>query len=296
MANLFVNINGQVLESQQGGIQADNRAYLYGDGVFETIRIFQGKIINFENHFSRLMEGAKVLKIRLPNFFTPEFFIEKIEELLANSEINQGGRVRLCIDRMAGGNYTPEYNEAVFTIDVKPVPQADFELNSKGLEVDIYTDIRKQKNILANYKTKNGLLYVLAGIQAKEKGMHDMLITNGDMSIIESSSSNFFIVSNGVLYTPGLEEGCLAGTMRMQIINLALANGIKVYESAILPQNLLSADEVFLTNAVHGIMWVSGYRTKRYFNNTSRKLVAHLNEFWDNHLNPKTNQLEDTEE
>ena len=87
-------------------------------------------------------------------------------------------------------------------------------------------------------------------------------------------------MSNGVLYTPGLEEGCLAGTMRMQVINLALENGIKVYECNILPQNLLVADEIFLTNAINGVVWVSGYRTKRYFNNTARKLVNLLNEVW----------------
>ena len=87
------------------------------------------------------------------------------------------------------------------------------------------------------------------------------------------------------MYTPGLEEGCLAGTMRMQIINLALKNGIKVYECNLLPQNLLAADEVFLTNAIRGVNWVSGYRTKRYFNNMSRRLVAMLNDYWENSLN-----------
>jgi branched-chain amino acid aminotransferase len=87
-----------------------------------------------------------------------------------------------------------------------------------------------------------------------------------------------------VLYTPSLEEGCLAGTMRMQIINLALANGIKVYECALMPQNLLAADEVFLTNAIRGINWVGGYRTKRYQNNISRRLVVLLNAYWEQAL------------
>jgi branched-chain amino acid aminotransferase len=87
-----------------------------------------------------------------------------------------------------------------------------------------------------------------------------------------------------VLYTPGLEEGCIAGTMRMQIINLAIENKIKVYECAILPQHLLSADEIFITNAIRGINWIGGYRTKRYFNNMSRKLVVLLNENWEKQL------------
>ena len=72
------------------------------------------------------------------------------------------------------------------------------------------------------------------------------------------------MVSNGVLYTPGLEEGCLAGTMRIQIINAALAAGIKVYECSILPQNLLAADEVFITNAIKGINWIGGTRRQHF--------------------------------
>ena len=122
---------------------------------------------------------------------------------------------------------------------------------------------------------------MLAAITAKEKGLGDFLITNDDGGILESTSSNLFVVSNGVLYTPGLEEGCLAGTMRMQIINIALKAGIKVYECNILPQNLLVADEIFLTNAISGVKWVSGYRTKRYFNNISRKLISLLNDSWE---------------
>jgi branched-chain amino acid aminotransferase len=291
MSHLFQNINGEVLESSISGISSSNRSYLYGDGLFESIRVFNGELINLENHFKRLQEGAVLLKIRLPNYYTEEFFKEKIEELLQLSKIEKGGRVRLSIDRMAGGNYTPEFNEATFSIEVKPINSSDFELNSKGLEVDVFTDIKKSRNKLSNFKTKNGLIYVLSGIHAKEKDLDDMLIINEDFGIIESSSSNLFVVSNGVLYTPGLEDGCLAGTMRMQIINLALRNGVKVYESKILPQNLLSADEVFLTNAIEGVKWVIGYRTKRYFNNTSRKFVAMLNEFWEKQLEPEDNSL-----
>ena len=134
---------------------------------------------------------------------------------------------------------------------------------------------------MSNFKTKMGLPYVMAALNAKSKGLDDLFLTDYRGQILESSSCNVFIISNGVLYTPGLEEGCLAGTMRMQIINLALANGIKVYESALLPQHLLAADEIFLTNAIRGVNWVGGYRTKRYQNNISRKLVVLLNAQWE---------------
>jgi branched-chain amino acid aminotransferase len=244
-----------------------------------------GVPLNIENHIRRLLEGAKAIKIRPASYFTSEFFKEKIMELTQRSQITEGGRCRISLDRVTGGAYKPESNEATYFIEIYPYETNNFELNSKGLEVDQYTDIKKQKNFLSNFKTKSGLIYVMAAINATDRKLDDVLIQNDRGGILESSSCNLFVVSNGVLYTPGLEEGCLAGTMRMLVINLALANGIKVYECNILPQNLLAADEIFFTNAIRGVNWVSGYRTKRYFNNMSRKFVALLNDYWENQFN-----------
>jgi branched-chain amino acid aminotransferase len=213
--------------------------------------------------------------------YTTAFFEAKILELCAQSGINEGGRCRLSLDRISGGAYLPDANEATYYIEVSPYEVNHFELNARGLELDIYQEMKLQKNLLSNFKTKMGLPYVMAALYAKSKGLDDVFLTDYRGQILESSSCNFFIISNGVLYTPSLEEGCLAGTMRMQVINLALANGIKVYESSILPQHLLAADEIFLTNAIRGINWVGGYRTKRYQNNISRKLVVLLNAHWE---------------
>lgn len=276
----YVNNNGEVLSNESYVLRAGNRAHLYGDGLFESVRIINGKPINLSNHLSRIMEGAKNLKMRVPSFYDEAFFEDKINELINRSGITHGGKCRISLDRATGGTYLPESNEVEYLIEVMPLDNYGFILNKKGKEVDVYTEYKKQKNSLGRIKTKNGLIYVLAAISAKEKGLDDYLITNITNGIIEATSSNLFVVSNGVLYTPGLEEGCLAGTMRMQIINLALRNNIKVYECNILPQNLLVADEVFLTNAIVGITWVGGYRTKRYFNTMSRKLVDLLNEHW----------------
>jgi branched-subunit amino acid aminotransferase/4-amino-4-deoxychorismate lyase len=278
---LYINNNGTILTNDAPTISAGNRGHVYGDGVFESIRIMNGVPLNLDNHIHRLLEGSKAIKMRPASFFNMAFFEERITELCRMSEITEGGRCRISLDRVTGGAYRPDSNECSFFIEVYPYDTNNFELNSKGLEVDLYADIKKQKNFLSNFKTKNGLMYVMAAINAKERNLDDVLIANDRGGILESSSCNLFVVSNGVLYTPGLEEGCLAGTMRMQIINLALTNGIKVYECNILPQNLLAADEIFLTNAIRGVNWVSGYRTKRYFNNMSRKLVALLNDHWE---------------
>jgi branched-chain amino acid aminotransferase len=277
----YVNNNGTLLPADAPTILPGNRAHLYGDGVFESIRIINGRPLNLENHILRLLAGARAIHMRPSASYTTDFFEAKILELCAQSGINEGGRCRLSLDRISGGAYLPDANEATYYIEVSPYEVNHFELNARGLELDIYQEMKLQKNLLSNFKTKMGLPYVMAALYAKSKGLDDVFLTDYRGQILESSSCNFFIISNGVLYTPSLEEGCLAGTMRMQVINLALANGIKVYESSILPQHLLAADEIFLTNAIRGINWVGGYRTKRYQNNISRKLVVLLNAHWE---------------
>ena len=281
---LYVNNNGTIFSNDAPTIHAGNRGHLYGDGVFESIRIMAGKPINIQNHVARMIKGANVLKINTPTYYSAAFFEEKILELIDKSGIKEGGRCRMSIDRATGGAYLPESNDSTFYIEVYPYNVSHFELNAKGLEVDIYRDIKLHKNFLSNYKTKTGIPYIMASICANDLGLDDLFLTNDKGNILESGSFNIFIVSNGVLYTPGLEEGCIAGTMRMQIINLAVKNNIKIYECSILPQNLLSADEVFFTNAIRGINWVGAYRTKRYQNNMSRRLVVLLNAFWENEL------------
>jgi branched-chain amino acid aminotransferase len=278
---LYVNYNGEILENAGPVMRSGNRGYLYGDGLFESIRIINGRPINLNNHIARLLEGAKHLKMRIPSFYNVDFFENHILELIEKSELKNGGKCRLSLDRISGGTYRPESNEVEYFIEVYALENNFYKLNNKGLEIDLYMELRKSKNFLSGYKTKNGLIYVLASIAAKEKGVDDFLLHNESGGIIEATSSNVFVVSNGVLYTPGLEEGCLAGTMRMQVINLALENGIKVYECNLMPQNLLVADEIFLTNAVKGVMWVSGYRTKRYINTIAKRFTDLLNAKWE---------------
>lgn len=273
----FYNINGKLVSYNETSIAPNNRAYLYGDGCFETIKVVRGKPINVQNHIARILSGAEILQLRVPSYFSAHYFTIQIGELILQSSHKLGGRVRLSFDRSAGGTYMPTTNEVSYTIEFIPDNTEGFALNDKGLEVDIYNDIKKPINKLSTIKTKNGLIYIMASLDAQSKQLDDVLIQNEKRSIIESSSSNLFVVSNGVLYTPSLDEGVLAGTMRMKIINLALKAGIKVYECAIMPQNLLAADELLLTNAISGVRWVGGYRTKRYRNEMAKRLVELLN-------------------
>jgi branched-subunit amino acid aminotransferase/4-amino-4-deoxychorismate lyase len=269
---------GEYLPDIQAAITKDNRAFRFADGFFESMRVINGKPLFLENHFSRAMDTAAILKMAVPEGFSIEVLRSQILGLLERNGINQGGRLRITFYRRSTGFYMPKQDEMTYYIEAEPLPDNCFVMNATGKMVDIYTDFKKDVTKMSVFKTLNAQLYVMAAIHARDKGLDEALIQNNKLAVIESNSSNIFIVSNGVLYTPTLEDGPVAGTMRMNIINLALENKIKVYECTLNPHNLLAADEMFITNAVRGIEWIGGYRTKRYFNDMSRRIMELLNQ------------------
>jgi branched-chain amino acid aminotransferase len=273
----YVYHRGEYVSDNQATIAKDNRAFRFGDGFFETMRVFSGKVLFLENHMARINDTLSVLKIVPPENFSVETLRNQIQGLIKRNKIEQGGRVRVTFYRKSTGFYMPKSDDLGIFIEADSLTNNDFELSHQGKIVDIFPDMRKDLNRLSVFKTLNTQLYVMSALYAREKSLDESLIQNAKLAIIESTSSNLFIVSNGVLYTPSIEDGCIAGTMRMNVINLALEQKIKVYECTINPHNLLTADEFFLTNAAKGIEWVVGYRTKRYYNEMAKRLIASLN-------------------
>jgi len=272
----FIILNGEVRDTIHPFLK-DNRAFRFGDGMFESIRIINGLPYNLQFHVERMLEGAKILSLEIPSHFTSDYFEGQIKSLIKKNSIQAGGKARISLFRDGEGTFFPESNKAMFFIEASHLPNNYFSLNENGLMVDIYSEMNKSVNVLSKYKSINSLLPVMAANYAKKENLQDCFILNEKGKIIESISSNVFIVSNGVLYTPPLEDGCVGGIMRMNVINSAIENGITVYENTLSPQNLLAADEIFLTNAIQGIRWVGGYRSKRYFNKISKKILELIN-------------------
>lgn len=274
----FVIHNGDLLDVTKSGLSPQNRSFLFGDGLFESIKVVNGKPLFVNVHFSRLAEGMKALKIERGTEFDSEKLETAIKKLIDHCGVTGGGRVRVTLYRNDGGYYLPTGKGFSYVVSLIEANANRFMLNEEGLIVNLYNEIKKQITPLAPYKTTSALNYILASEYARAANLDDVLLVNEKDNIIESTNSNLFIVSNGVLYTPAISDGCVGGTMRMQIINIALENSIKVYECSLAPQNLLAADEVFLTNAIQGIKWVSGYRMKRYFHKMSDLLIEKLNQ------------------
>jgi len=273
-----VCFNGEILNVEDIGLNDVRRGFSFGDGAFETIKIVNGLPLFLNYHYKRLSSALKKLKIDEDQHFRIEELKSNILNLIELKNIQQGGVVRLSVYRTGSGTYLPNSNKLSYIIEIKKSSSNLYQTNDKGLKIDVFNDILKPINFLSPYKVANAQLYVLASIYFKEHELDDVLIKNSNDNIIETTNSNFFISSNGVLYTPPLSEGCVGGIMRMQVINLAISNGMLVYENPIHIKHLLSADEIIITNAINGIRWVGQYKDKRYYNSLAEKLTNLLNQ------------------
>ncbi len=273
------SFNGKLIQHDAFSLSPANRAFRYGDGVFETIRVSGGRTLWPALHFARVTEAAAALHLSLAENWSLPYFEQIVSELVkANHGEDCHARVRFSLFREDGGLYAPITNNASFLIESESLDQEFFDLNNKGLLIDIYPEIRKPNNVLSSLKSINAQLYVLASIYKRDKDLGDILILNESGFVAEASSSNIFLVKRGRLITPSRDQGAVAGIMQQVILQLARENDIPAETSPVSPDDLLAADEIFLTNAIHGIRWVMGFQQKRYYNSFSRRMMALLNE------------------
>lgn len=277
MAKKFINYNGEILDEEDKIFTIANRGFKYGDGLFESMRVTKGKLNFADLHADRLQKGMKTLKLEGYSQMDAYFLKDKAEEICKRNKITQNARLRLTVFRNADGFYTPTQNKNAYTLEVSPLDSSIYEINGKGLIMDIYNDIPKPVNSLSNLKTCNSLTYVMAGIYKEQMRLDEVFILNQNGFLCESISSNVFLVYKGELFTPALSEGCIGGVMRQVVMQLAKKFDLPMIEAQINAEILNEAEEVFLTNSIKGIQWVMGFNRKRYFNEVSRFLIDKLN-------------------
>lgn len=272
----FLNYNGNILPADQPLFTAANRAFRYGDAVFETIRLMHGEILFFENHLQRLQSSMSLLGMQQHPELTFHRLYLAIRHLDQANQLGGNGRIRLQVFRNDGGLYTPQSNEVSYLIEAAPVKQKDYQLNETGLKIELYTEIKKPLSRLSNLKSSNALYYVMAGLHKRQLGIDDCLVLNTHDRIAEAISSNIFLVKGHQVITPSLEEACVAGVMRDAIMENVREQGLDMREQPVTVEDLLAADEIFLSDVIHGIRWVGAFRNKRYFNTYSKQLLRQL--------------------
>jgi branched-chain amino acid aminotransferase len=281
----FIIENGVMLSPEE--VWAWNRAMRLGDGFFETVRAKGGHAMFWEAHYSRILSCAKALQFDVPPHFTSAFFERCIGELCYTTGLLESARIRFTFFREGEGTYRPDSNRLCFLLEATPLYESNYITRTEGATIDVFTNLRKHKDSLSAFKLLGNHVYIQAAIWAKRHLYNDALITNTDGHIIEGTASNLFIVKNGALHTPPLSDGCLGGVMRMNVLNKALELGIPCYESQLGLAELLSADEMFLTNSIKGISWVRSFREKRYFHKVSDLLLQAMNEVAEKYLMEK---------
>lgn len=273
----YILINGNLFPSDYALYPAGHRSVKYGDGIFESIRVINGQAIFIDKHLTRLFKNAALIKLKVK--FTSDEIKHQLAFLLEKNNIQQSARIRISLYRSGEGFYKPNSNECDLIIEANKIDiHSAYELNMPGLVVDVYKDAYKSFHFLSEIKSSSSLLYVLAAEWAKSRYLDDALLINEKGNICEATSSNIFWVKNSVVYTPPLSEACLPGIIREVLIEIMLKNNMELIEKSCTENDLLEADELFLSNAIHGIKWVVAFKNKRYFTNTAKKLIGTLNQ------------------
>jgi branched-chain amino acid aminotransferase len=277
-AFFMINFNGAIV-SEDANVLVQNRGFLYGDAVFETVKIVNEKILFLEDHYFRLMSSMRVIRMEIPMNFTLEYLEEQILSLVKNNEISSSARARITVCRNDGGYYLPQNNTVSFLIKASVLENKEYSLNGQEYEVDLYKDFYVTKQLLSSIKTTNRLINVTGSIYAHENGLDNCVLLNDSKNVVEALQGNIFMLKGNKLITPPVSEGCLNGVMRKQILGLAKKiEGIEVAEEIISPFDLQKADELFVTNVIKGIQPITKYRKKEFSIEISKTLVAALNE------------------
>jgi len=266
----YINLNGKIINAVETDIPVDNGAFRYGYGLFETMLIEDGIIGLKEYHWERLFSGSKRLHFDIPALMTGEWLEEQVLRTVKKNKMEKLCRVRLQLFAGGGGLYSAANNHPGFVIECFPLEATSLALNENGLVAGIATGIKKSMDSLSNLKSCNALIYAIAARQAMENKLNDALVCNTNGNIIESTIANIFWIKNKVIYTPPLTDGCVAGVMRRHI-----ADKIVVTEKSLSAEELLDADEVFLTNAVKKIRWV-GTIDKKGYGNVQVKHISNM--------------------
>lgn len=268
----MINFNGTLLEREAKVFGIENRGFKYGDGLFETIKVENGKVQFVEDHYFRLMASMRMIRMEIPMSFTLDFIESEIMRTVEENQLSDA-RVRFSVYRVAGGLYSPESNEIEYIVEANELTTAVVS----EYEVDIFKDFYVYSGLLSTIKSTNKLTNVLAATYASENELDNCILINEQKKVVEFTNGNLFLVKGNEIITPSLTDGCIKGIIRKKLLeNSKLIEGYSIVEGSISPFDLQKADELFMTNAIIGVQPISKYRKKSFGTEVSEKLYEKL--------------------
>jgi branched-chain amino acid aminotransferase len=265
----MINFNGELYTKDTLNLPYNNRAFLYGDALFETLKYHNNSIEFFEDHYFRLMASMRMLRMEIPVFFSLDFLKNEIlKTLKANNLLI--ARIRLQVFRKSGGLYMPKSNDINFLIETSVFSPS----TRKRYEIDVFKDYQVFSGTLSNLKTTNRIINVISSIYANENNLDDCILLNEKKNVVETTKANIFLVKGNQVLTPSLTEGCIKGIMRKKVIEEINRIGMyELIETEISPFEIQKSEAVFITNSIIGIQPVTKYR-KKLFNTSIVELVT----------------------
>ena len=252
----IVYLNGSLIPRSQALISVYDHGFLYGYGLFETMRAYKGKVFLLDRHLTRLQSSARAIRLDLDASFADIDLGKACTDTLKANGLREA-RLRLTVSRgeadsFASPGITCKPTVLVTARSYSAMPE---EIYNKGYRVGISSFGRYSRSILSGHKSTNFLNSILAKMEAETSGLDEALLLNENGCFTEGSISNiFFITSDSGLATPSLQSGILSGITRMVVMELAGSNGINVTEKDIKSGELINFKEAFLTNSVMEIM------------------------------------------
>jgi branched-subunit amino acid aminotransferase/4-amino-4-deoxychorismate lyase len=275
----YLCLNGDFRPAAEPVLISANRAFRFGDALFENIHAWSTEAQLLEKHYNRLTAGMELLGMAVPARLTVPSISRYITQLLNRNKIFGGAWIRLTVFRETGTDLLPGDQMTSFVLESEALESARYMLNEKGYVIDVCQEYRRAEGTLSGLKTTGYLPNVMTALFCEQQGLDDAIMLNESGRITGSSRSNIFLVKEASLFTPVLGRGCIAGVMRNVVIQLAIDAGLRVNDhSSLTPAVLEDADEVFFTNAVEGIRWTGAYRQRRFYKNTAQMLIRMLND------------------
>jgi branched-chain amino acid aminotransferase len=252
-----VNVNGRISPQEDAVIPVFDHGFLYGEGIYETLRTYDGRLFLVDHHLRRLRNSARLIDLVIP-FANDDELVAHIRDTIDAANLNRTeAYVRVMITRGVGElTYDLEATpKPSWVIIVKPLVPPTAEVYERGVKVVLVDVVRNHpQSVNPMIKSNNLMNSALAAQEAMKRGGFEAVMRNYRGELTECTQSNFFIVKNGAALTPPLESGLLPGITREFVFELGRANDIDVREQVLRDDDLFAADEAFLTSTTREIV------------------------------------------
>lgn len=275
----MINFDGKLLTDTSFYLNAENSIFSRGDGLAETVRVLQNKVIFWEEHYLRLMAAMRILRMEIPMSFTMEFLEEELKKTLRESELSEKAVLAKINVFPKNSKRSGDSDRSVsYLIEVKPLSSPFYLHGDSPYEVDLYKDFYIQAGMLSTLPTVPAVTKTIGTVYARENGYEDCILLNEHKNVVETLKGNLFLVAKNKIKTPPLSDGCDNNVLRKKVIELIdKSPEFEIEEGSVSPFELQKAEELFITEISSGIQSISRYRKTEFKKEIAKNLLGKLN-------------------